>query len=152
MLNKVILCHMCGQSHGSLHVYSLVGGPVPRGSRRSGQLTWLLSPCLKTEVTLLVWFIWTNNFLKNCSVINLARLSESFIVLCEHVHASDLKFPFYCSVLCVWIFYLHVCLCSMYVHCLWRPKEGVRCPLPRTKSIPSGRVATALNCWAFSLA
>ena len=29
MSNKVILCHIYGQSHGSLHVYSLVGGPVP---------------------------------------------------------------------------------------------------------------------------
>ena len=33
MSNKAILCHICGQSHGSLHVYSLVGGPVPGSSR-----------------------------------------------------------------------------------------------------------------------
>jgi hypothetical protein len=26
MSNKAILCHICGQSDGSLHVYSLVGG------------------------------------------------------------------------------------------------------------------------------
>ena len=24
-----ILCHICSQRHGSLHVYSLIGGPVP---------------------------------------------------------------------------------------------------------------------------
>jgi hypothetical protein len=29
MSNKVILCHIYGQHHRSLHVYSLVGGPVP---------------------------------------------------------------------------------------------------------------------------
>jgi hypothetical protein len=33
MSNKFILCHICGQSHGSLHVYSLIGGPVPRHPR-----------------------------------------------------------------------------------------------------------------------
>ena len=34
--NKAILCHICGQSPGSLHVYSLVGGPVSRSSEGSG--------------------------------------------------------------------------------------------------------------------
>ena len=41
--NKAILC----QHHGSLHVYSLVGGPVPRSlgvGRNSGPLTLLLPP------------------------------------------------------------------------------------------------------------
>ena len=32
MSDKAILCHICGRSHGSLHVYSLVGGPVPGSS------------------------------------------------------------------------------------------------------------------------
>jgi hypothetical protein len=32
MPNKAILCYMCGCSHGSLHVYSLVGGLVPGSS------------------------------------------------------------------------------------------------------------------------
>jgi hypothetical protein len=36
--NKGILCHICGQCHGSLHVYSLVGGSVSRSSRGSGLL------------------------------------------------------------------------------------------------------------------
>jgi hypothetical protein len=40
MSNKAILCHICSQSHGYLHV--LVGGPVPRSSRGSGRLTLLL--------------------------------------------------------------------------------------------------------------
>jgi hypothetical protein len=34
--NKVILCYICGWSHGSLHVCSLVGGLVPRSSRGTG--------------------------------------------------------------------------------------------------------------------
>jgi hypothetical protein len=36
MFNKAILCHICGQHHGSLHVYSLVGGPVPGSSEGGG--------------------------------------------------------------------------------------------------------------------
>jgi hypothetical protein len=44
MSNKAILCHICGQSHGSLHVYSLVGGPVPGSSRGFGWLPLLLPP------------------------------------------------------------------------------------------------------------
>lgn len=32
MLDYAILCHICGCSHGSLHVYSLVGGLVPASS------------------------------------------------------------------------------------------------------------------------
>jgi hypothetical protein len=43
MFNKTILCHFCGWSHGSYHVYSLVGGPVPRSSKGSGLLTLLLT-------------------------------------------------------------------------------------------------------------
>jgi hypothetical protein len=44
MSNKVILCHICSWSHGSLHVYSLVGDPDPGELRGSGQLTLLLPP------------------------------------------------------------------------------------------------------------
>jgi hypothetical protein len=44
MSDKAIFCHICGQCHGSLHVYSLVGGPGPRSSRGSGLLTPLLPP------------------------------------------------------------------------------------------------------------
>jgi len=32
MLDSAILCHICGWSHGSLHLYSLVGGLVPGSS------------------------------------------------------------------------------------------------------------------------
>jgi hypothetical protein len=35
MSNKDIFCHICSRSHGSLHVYSLVGGPVPKSSKGS---------------------------------------------------------------------------------------------------------------------
>ena len=42
MSHQAILCHICGQYHGRLHVYSFIGGPVPWKSRGSGQLTLLL--------------------------------------------------------------------------------------------------------------
>jgi hypothetical protein len=42
MSNKAILCHICGQSHGFLFVYSLFGSPVPWSPGRSGLST--LSP------------------------------------------------------------------------------------------------------------
>jgi hypothetical protein len=42
MSNKAILCHISSQSHGSLHVFSLFGGPVSGSSRGSGWLTLLL--------------------------------------------------------------------------------------------------------------
>jgi hypothetical protein len=32
MSNKATLCHICSRNQGSLHVYSLVGGPVPGSS------------------------------------------------------------------------------------------------------------------------
>jgi hypothetical protein len=34
--NKAILCHICSQSCGFLHVYSLVGDPVPGSSELQG--------------------------------------------------------------------------------------------------------------------
>jgi hypothetical protein len=36
MPNKAILCYICDWSHGSFHVYSLVGGLVPESSEESG--------------------------------------------------------------------------------------------------------------------
>jgi hypothetical protein len=36
MLDKAILCNICSWSHGSFHVYSLVGGLVPQSSGVSG--------------------------------------------------------------------------------------------------------------------
>jgi hypothetical protein len=38
MSNKAILCHIWGQSHGALHVYYLVGGPVPGSAGGGGGL------------------------------------------------------------------------------------------------------------------
>jgi hypothetical protein len=43
LISNKIICHICGQRHGSLHVYSLVGGPDPGSSRGSGLLILLLS-------------------------------------------------------------------------------------------------------------
>jgi hypothetical protein len=49
---KTILYHICGQCHGSPHVYSLVVGPVPRSSKGIGLLTMLLPPwgCKLTQL------------------------------------------------------------------------------------------------------
>ena len=52
MSNKAILCHICSWSHGSFHVYSLVGGPVPEISWGSGLLTLFLPPWGTEEVRL----------------------------------------------------------------------------------------------------
>jgi hypothetical protein len=41
---KVILCYICSWSHGSLHVYSLVGGLVLEISRESGWLIFFVLP------------------------------------------------------------------------------------------------------------
>jgi hypothetical protein len=38
MPHKAILCYICGWSLGFLHMYSLVGGLVPRSSRGGGGL------------------------------------------------------------------------------------------------------------------
>ena len=45
VLDKAILCYICSWSHGSLHVYSLIGGLVP-GS--SGVYGWLI----------MLFFLW----------------------------------------------------------------------------------------------
>jgi hypothetical protein len=45
MPDKAIFCYICGRSHGSLHVYSLVGALVPESSGGSGWL--ILFCCLK---------------------------------------------------------------------------------------------------------
>ena len=44
LANKAVFSYICDQCHGSLQVYSLIGGPVPRSSVGSGMLTLLLSP------------------------------------------------------------------------------------------------------------
>jgi hypothetical protein len=47
MTNKAILCYICSWSHGSLHVYSLVGGSGPGSSGGTGWsiLLFLLWGC-----------------------------------------------------------------------------------------------------------
>ena len=43
MSDKAIFCYICGWSHGSLHVYSLVGGLVPGNSGDTGWfILWFL--------------------------------------------------------------------------------------------------------------
>ena len=48
MSNKDIICD---QSHGSFHVFSLIGGPAPVSSEGSGWLTLLLFMGLQTPST-----------------------------------------------------------------------------------------------------
>jgi hypothetical protein len=52
MSNKTILCHICGQLHGSPHLYYLVFGPVRRSSKGTGLLKVLLPPwgCKLTQL------------------------------------------------------------------------------------------------------
>jgi hypothetical protein len=42
MPDKAILCYICGWSHGSLHVYSLVGGLVPGSLAGDWGGVWLV--------------------------------------------------------------------------------------------------------------
>ena len=64
MTNKAILCNICNRSHGSLHVYSLVGGLVSVSSRVTGLFIFffLLWGCKPLQ--LLVSFL----YLLLCSV------------------------------------------------------------------------------------
>jgi hypothetical protein len=75
---KAILCHICCQSHGSLHVHSLVGGPVLRSSRgrgKSGWLTLLLPP-------------WGCKFLKTIYLKYVTCLTlEANIKLCKAIQS-----------------------------------------------------------------
>jgi hypothetical protein len=62
MPDKAILYHIYTCSHGSLHVYSLVGGLVPESSGVSGWLIlfppiWLQTPLATSGTT-----IWTNQY------------------------------------------------------------------------------------------
>jgi len=45
MPNKAILCYICSCSHGSFHLYSLVGSLVPGSSLGSGWLLFFLWSC-----------------------------------------------------------------------------------------------------------
>ena len=52
MFHKTIFCYICSWSHGSLHVYSLVGGLVPGSSGGTGWfvLLFLLWGCKPLQV------------------------------------------------------------------------------------------------------
>ena len=64
MLNKAILCHICGQHHGSLHVYSLVVEAVLAPS------SWSVCSCL---LTLLPPF-WGCNPLNSFSLFSITSI------------------------------------------------------------------------------
>lgn len=62
--------------------------------------------------------------------------------------------------LCVWVFFLHICLCHLYAWCLQRPEGSIGtlklelCELPCSlglKSGSSGRAAISLHHWAITL-
>ena len=81
MPDNVILCYLCGWSHGSLHVSSLVGGLVSGSSGGSG---WLI----------LLFFLW------DCKPLQLLRSFNSStgdpelspMVGCEHPPAEAFFF------------------------------------------------------------
>jgi hypothetical protein len=58
MLDKAILCYIYRWSHGSLHVYSLVGGLVPGSSGGSGWLILLFFLWGCKPLQLLQFFLW----------------------------------------------------------------------------------------------
>jgi hypothetical protein len=42
MSSKAFFCYICGLSHGTLHVYSLLGGLVPGSLGELGRVFWLI--------------------------------------------------------------------------------------------------------------
>jgi hypothetical protein len=73
--NKAILCYICGWSHGSLHVYSLVGGLVPGSSGGSG---WFI----------LLFFLWVANPFNSFSPFSNSSIGDPMLgpmLGCEHL-------------------------------------------------------------------
>jgi hypothetical protein len=76
MPEKAVLCDMCSWSHGSLQVYSLVGGLVPGNS---GGACWLI----------LLFFLWGCKSLQLLSPSSKCSIGVpvlSSMVGCEHPH------------------------------------------------------------------
>jgi hypothetical protein len=78
MSYKAILCYICSWSHGSLHVYSLVGGLV---SGSSGGGVWLLDICCSSYG---VAIPFSPLYPSPNSSIGVPVLS--LMVGCEHLH------------------------------------------------------------------
>ena len=83
--DTAILCYICGWSHGSLHVYSLIGGLVPGSSGVSGWLTLLF---LLWKVVIFI-----------ATVPSLPLLSINFIYSFLPRHQWNLFLPFHCLLL-----------------------------------------------------
>lgn len=49
--------------------------------------------------------------------------------------------------LCVWVFYLYVCLCAMCMQCLWRPEESVYLLELEVKSLHVGTWNRTWDMW-----
>ena len=74
MSKKAILCYVCSCRHGSLHVYSLVGGLV---SGSSGRSVWLM----------LLFFLWFVNPFSSFSPFSNSSIGDpvlSPMVGCKH--------------------------------------------------------------------
>jgi hypothetical protein len=80
MSNKAIFCHICGQHHGLLCVYSLVVGPVPGSSRATGLLTLLLPPWGCKPPQLLQSLL---QLLHRGPPISVQWLAASFLCICQ---------------------------------------------------------------------
>ena len=63
MSDKVIFCYICSWSHGSLHVFSLVGGLVPGSYGESG---WLI----------LLLFLWVANPFSSFSPVSNSSIGD----------------------------------------------------------------------------
>ena len=68
MSYKAILCYICGQSHGSLHVYFLVGGLVSKSSWGS---TWFI----------LMFFLWVANHCSSFSPFSTSSIGDQCLAM-----------------------------------------------------------------------
>jgi hypothetical protein len=80
MTNKAILCYIWGGSHGSLHVYTLVGGLVPGSSGGSG---WLI----------LLFFLWGCKLILNRRIWNVGEALKAMLKVLSHQRTADRNDP-----------------------------------------------------------
>jgi hypothetical protein len=73
-----ILCYMCNKSHGTTHIYSLIGGLVPGSSKGSGEL-------------ILLFLLWGCNLLQLLQSFPISSIGIpvfSPMIGCECLHLS----------------------------------------------------------------
>jgi hypothetical protein len=110
MSDRAILCHICIRSRGSLHVYSLAGGPFPRSSRGSGQLTLLLPHRVANPLT---FFSPFSNYSIGDPVLVQWLAASIHFCICQ-----DLAEPLVSK------HFLAPAIASRFGHCIWDGSPG----------------------------